>query len=194
MHNGNNMERKILFYIMMLLACAYAEPMTASQSFQTPVSNGKDGKAVVKGRTRHGHDGNAGSKEKTFDKEKFRKEQEQFIAAQAHLTEKEQAQFFPVFHKMQDEERELFMALGKLKRTQANSDKEAKELIKKIDNLDLQMKQLQMKYHTKFYDVLPATKVLACLKAEEQFKRQVMERMARGKRQNNKKPTTQKTK
>ena len=188
------MRMKILFYIMMLLACTYAEPMSASQSFQTPVSNGKDGKGVAKGKAQHGRDGNARGKGRKFDKEKFMKEQEKFIATHANLTEKEQAQFFPVFHKMQDEERELFIAHGKLRRTEAHNDKEAKELIKKMDNLDLQMKQLQMKYHTKFYNVLPATKVLACLKAEEQFKRQVMERMARGKRQNNKSTTPQKTK
>lgn len=170
------MKTKLLSYIILLFAaCMCAQPMTA----QLQSANGKE---MMHGRKRK------------FDKEKFRKEQEKFIASQAHLTEKEQMAFFPVFHKMQDEERELFIAHGKLRRTEAHSDKEAKALIKKMDNLDLQMKQLQMKYHSKFYDVLPATKVLACLKAEEQFKRQVMERMARGKRQNNKRPTHQKAK
>lgn len=172
--------------MMMLAICTYAEPASANQNFQTPVSNAKAGKAVAADKSHHGHKGNARGMGRKFDKEKFMKEQEQFIATHANLTEKEQAQFFPIFHKMQDEERELFIAHGKLRRTEAHNDKEAKELIKKMDNLDLQMKQLQMKYHTKFCTVLPATKVLACLKAEEQFKRQVMERMARGKRQNNK--------
>lgn len=178
---------KILFHIMMLLAiCMYSEPASARQDIQNPVSNGRDGKAVAAGKSHQGHRGDGRGNGRKFDKEKFRKEQEQFIATHANLTEKEQAQFFPIFHKMQDEERELFIAHGKLRRTEAHNDKEARELIKKMDNIDLQMKQLQMKYHTKFYTVLPATKVLACLKAEEQFKRQVMERMARGKRQNNK--------
>ena len=176
---------------MLLAVSMYAEPMSANRSFLSQASNGKDGKAVARGNAQHGHKGNVRDKGRTFDKEKFMKEQEKFIASRAHLTEKEQAQFFPIFHKMQDEEREIFMAHGKLRRTQVHNDKEAKELIKKMDNLDLQMKQLQMKYHTKFYDVLPAMKVLECLKAEEQFKRQVMERMARGKRHNNRQTKTQ---
>lgn len=114
-----------------------------------------------------------------FDKDRFIKEQEAYITAQAHLTSKEAAAFFPLFREMQQKQRELFMRHGKLSRTKPQDNNHAKSLIKDMDNLELQIKQLQAKYHSKFYSVLPALKVLDCIKAEERFKHETMEKMAR---------------
>jgi Spy/CpxP family protein refolding chaperone len=114
-----------------------------------------------------------------FNKERFIKEQEAYITAQAHLTSKEAAAFFPVFREMQQKQRELFMRHGKLSRTKPQDNNQAKRLIKDMDNLEVQIKQLQAKYHSKFYNVLPALKVLDCIKAEERFKHETMEKMAR---------------
>lgn len=114
-----------------------------------------------------------------FDKDRFIKEQEAYITAQAHLTAKEAAAFFPLFREMQQKQRELFMRHGKLSRTKPQDNNQAKRLIKDMDNLELQIKQLQAKYHSKFYSVLPALKVLDCIKAEERFKHETMEKMAR---------------
>lgn len=129
-------------------------------------------------------------KNEKFDKERFIKEQEQYITTQAHLTPKEAAAFFPLFREMQEKQRELFMKHRQLERTKVQNNNDAKQLIKNLDNLELQIKQLQIKYHSKFYSVLPAMKVLECIKAEERFKHETMEKMARrkGKQQGHQKP------
>ena len=60
-------------------------------------------------------------------------------------------------------------------------DKVASEAIKEQDKLDIQMKELQQKYHDKFMKLLPAGKVLQIIKAEDKFHRQTFRRMAKQK-------------
>ena len=57
-------------------------------------------------------------------------------------------------------------------------DNEAcEEAIRKQDELDIQIKQLQQEYHGRFLTMLPANKVLAIIKAEEKFHRQIFRKM-----------------
>ena len=57
-------------------------------------------------------------------------------------------------------------------------DNEAcEEAIRKQDELDIQIKQLQQEYHGRFLMMLPANKVLSIIKAEEKFHRQIFKKM-----------------
>lgn len=57
-------------------------------------------------------------------------------------------------------------------------DNEACEAaIRRQDEIDIQLKQLQQEYHARFMTVLPAYKVLSVIKAEEKFHRQAFRRM-----------------
>lgn len=116
-----------------------------------------------------------------FNPEKFIADLERFISREAHLTQQEAAAYFPLMREMLDKQRELFKKHRQLERTVPHTDKEAMALITDMDKLDMEIKKVQTCYHAKFLKVLPATKVLACIKAEERFKHASMERMARGK-------------
>lgn len=113
-----------------------------------------------------------------FNAEQFKKEQEDFITKEAHLTPQEASAFFPVFQEMQTKQRELFQKQRECWRKRPQSDKEASQLIVTMDNLDMQMKKMQQQYHQRFCKIIPATKAYACIKAEESFKHKVMERLA----------------
>lgn len=116
-----------------------------------------------------------------FNPEKFVADLERFIIKEAHLTQQEATAFFPLMKEMFAKQRELFWKHRELERTVPRNDKEALALINDMDKLDIEIKKVQAYYHAKFLKVLPASKVLACIKAEERFKHVSMERMARGK-------------
>lgn len=120
--------------------------------------------------------------QKKFNPEEFQREQESFITREAHLTQQEAAAFFPLFREMQQKQRELFKKQKQLVRTNPQDEKAAEKLINDMDNIDMQIKKLQIQYHSKFMKVLPATRVYKCIKAEEHFKQMVMERMSQHRR------------
>lgn len=129
---------------------------------------------------------------KKFDPEKFSRDQETFIAREAKLSSQEADKFFPVFREMKNKQRALFHKQRQCVRSKPQNDKEAEKLICDMDRIDMQLKKIQIEYHTKFCKVIPATKVFLCLKAEERFKHQTMEKMS-GQKQN-KKHTVEKKK
>ncbi|MFQ9809366.1 MAG: hypothetical protein ACLRYB_07070 [Segatella copri] len=49
--------------------------------------------------------------------------------------------------------------------------------IRRKDELDIQLKQLQQEYHSRFMTILPPNKVFSVIKAEERFHRQAFRRM-----------------
>lgn len=114
-----------------------------------------------------------------FDPERFMRDQEAFITKKASLSQQEAAAFFPLFREMQGKERELFMKMRKMFHGFPQDDAQAEKLIKERDAMDLQIKKIEGQYHAKFLKVLSARKVLLCIKAEEDFKRMAMDRMAK---------------
>lgn len=121
---------------------------------------------------------NAECQHKKFDIERYNRELESAMIAEAKLTSQEAQAFFPVFHEMQQKERDLFNRQRKLFKTCPADDKAALEIIRNIEKNDAELRQLQVKYHTQFLKILPAGKVLKCIKAEEKFRRDIMKRMA----------------
>ncbi len=112
-----------------------------------------------------------------FNPAKFEADLEQFITVNACLSPSQAASFFPVYRQMMKKQRALFDEMRRLRMINPKDNEACEEAIRKQDELDIQIKQLQQEYHGKFLMMLPANKVLSIIKAEEKFHRQIFRKM-----------------
>lgn len=112
-----------------------------------------------------------------FNPAKFEADLEQFITVNACLSPSQAASFFPVYHQMMKKQRALFDEMRRLRMINPKDNEACEEAIRKQDELDIQIKQLQQEYHGRFLMMLPANKVLSIIKAEEKFHRQIFKKM-----------------
>ena len=112
-----------------------------------------------------------------FNPAKFEADLEQFITVNACLSPSQAASFFPVYRQMMKKQRALFDEMRRLRMTNPKDNAACEEAIRKQDELDIQIKQLQQEYHGRFLMMLPANKVLSIIKAEEKFHRQIFRKM-----------------
>ena len=111
-----------------------------------------------------------------FDPEKFEVEMEQYITQQAALTPVEASRFFPLYREMQRKQRAFFHEMKRWHHVDMNDVEACCRAVKRMDDIDIQMKMIQQEYHLKFMNVLPANKVLRVIKAECRFHRQALKR------------------
>lgn len=111
-----------------------------------------------------------------FDPKRFEADLEQYITVNAKLTPQEASKFFPVYRQMMRKMRAHFDEMRRYRFVNPADERACAEAIRRQDELDIDMKQLQQEYHTKFMYILPASKVLGIIKAEEQFHRQAFRR------------------
>lgn len=111
-----------------------------------------------------------------FNPAKFEADLEQFITVNACLSPSQAASFFPVYRQMK-KQRALFEEMRRLRMINPKDNEACEEAIRKQDELDIQIKQLQQEYHGRFLMMLPANKVLSIIKAEEKFHRQIFKKM-----------------
>ena len=112
-----------------------------------------------------------------FNPAKFEADLEQFITVNACLSPSQAASFFPVYRQMMKKQRALFDEMRRLRMINPKDNEACEEAIRKQDELDIQIKQLQQEYHGRFLTMLPANKVLSIIKAEEKFHRQIFKKM-----------------
>lgn len=112
-----------------------------------------------------------------FNPAKFEADLEQFITVNACLSPSQAASFFPVYRQMMKKQRALFDEMSRLRMINPKDNEACEEAIRKQDELDIQIKQLQQEYHGRFLMMLPANKVLSIIKAEEKFHRQIFRKM-----------------
>ena len=112
-----------------------------------------------------------------FNPAKFEADLEQFITVNACLSPSQAASFFPVYRQMMKKQRALFDEMRRLRMINPKDNEACEEAIRKQDELDIQIKQLQQEYHGRFLMMLPANKVLTIIKAEEKFHRQIFRKM-----------------
>lgn len=112
-----------------------------------------------------------------FNPAKFEADLEQFITVNACLSPSQAASFFPVYRQMMKKQRALFDEMRRLRMINPKDNEAYEEAIRKQDELDIQIKQLQQEYHGRFLMMLPANKVLSIIKAEEKFHRQIFKKM-----------------
>lgn len=112
-----------------------------------------------------------------FDPKRFEADLEQYITTNACLSPQEAAKFFPVYRQMMKKQRMLFDEMRRYHHINSGSNDASAEAIRRQDELDIQIKQLQQEYHARFMLVLPATKVFQVIKAEERFHREMFRRI-----------------
>lgn len=109
-----------------------------------------------------------------FSPEKFEADMEAFITREAALTQQEAAKFFPLFREMHEQQRALYSRMRKAAKEKPADEKAALEAIRQCDKLNIEVKQLERKYHEKMLKELPAQKVYEAINAENRFHRQMM--------------------
>ncbi len=124
----------------------------------------------------------AKGQQQKFSPEKFEADLQAFITKEANLTKQESAKFFPVYREMQSKQRQLFEKQRNHNRVKPADEQGCKKAIMDGDALDIEIKQLQQKYHKRFLEMMPASKVYDILKAEERFHRRMMRNWGRNNR------------
>lgn len=114
-----------------------------------------------------------------FDPEKYQRDLEAYITKNAQLTEQEAQIFFPLFREMQQKMRTIYFNNKKHNKAAFTDNKIALEAIVNHDAQEIKIKKLQQEYHNRFLKVLPATKVLKCIYAEDSFNKQMMRNIRR---------------
>ncbi len=122
------------------------------------------------------HAENSQGQRPPFDPKRFEAELEQYITIHASLTPQEASKFFPVYRQMMKKMRSCFDEMRRYHFVNPADENGCAEAIRRQDELDIEMKQLQQEYHNRFMYILPASKVLKIIKAEEKFHRQAFKR------------------
>lgn len=120
----------------------------------------------------------AQGKPKPFDPDRFQCELEQYMIRRAGITPQEASKFFPLFREMQKKQRVLFTESRMLRQIDMNDNDACLEAVRRMDEIDLQIRLIQQQYHQKCLSVLPATKLMKILRAEDEFHRKAFERVA----------------
>lgn len=113
-----------------------------------------------------------------FNPEQYQRDLECYITKKANLTQQEAQVFFPLFREMQTKQRALFKKPKHFDRKVFTDNNAAYEAILQFDEKELEIKKLQANYHKKFLKILPATKVLQCIHAEDEFNKKMMSKFA----------------
>jgi len=79
---------------------------------------------------------------------------------------------------MKQKQRALHDEVKNYKRIKPVSETDCKRYVEKMDDIEIEMKQIQRRYHDKFLQILSPCKVYDIIKAEDKFYRQTFKRMA----------------
>ena len=116
------------------------------------------------------------------DFNRLKAETHRFITQEAGLTTQETARLFPIFDEMRTKQRGYFDRLRAIHSARPSSEREALEMIERADTYEIQLKQIEQRYHKEMLKVISATKLMRVLEAERRFHRQMFRKMARGDR------------
>jgi hypothetical protein len=114
-----------------------------------------------------------------FNPDKFRADLEKFITVEACLTPAEAAKFFPLYEEMNKKQRALFRQMRELQRMKPADEEACRKAIAESDRIELEMKQIQSNYHTRFLTIISASKLYDVIRAEGKFHRQAVKNAAR---------------
>ena len=116
--------------------------------------------------------------------EKIQAKKIEFIKEELQLTEKEEADFVPLYNEMTAKKRAIHKKRRKImknfKKNSLNLSNE--DMIKMSDDfilLEDEMHKISQEYHIKFKEVLPPVKVLMLYRSEYEFKRHLLKKMKR---------------
>ncbi len=109
-----------------------------------------------------------------FSPEQFEADLEAFITKEAALTQQESAKFFPLLREMHEKQRVLFGRIHQAGKITPADEAAAAASIKECDQLNVELKEIERKYHQKMMKEVPAVKVFHAIKAENRFHRRMM--------------------
>jgi hypothetical protein len=109
-----------------------------------------------------------------FSPEKFEADMQAFITREAHFTQQESDAYFPLLKEMQTKQRELYAKIRSLGMNRPSDEKGFADAIRQGDKLNIELRQIEQKYHQKMLQVVPASKVYDAIRAENRFHRQMM--------------------
>ena len=114
--------------------------------------------------------GASAEEQQKFSPEKFQADLEQYITTEAGLTTEEAAKFFPLYREMQQKQRVVYNKMHELFKL-PHDEASCKRAVQRRDQLEIELKQIAQTYHNKFWRVLPASKVIGTIIAEDKFHR-----------------------
>ena len=112
------------------------------------------------------------------DFNRLKAETHRFITQEAGLTTQETARLFPIFDEMRTKQRGYFDRLRAIHSARPSSEREALEMIERADTYEIQLKQIEQRYHKEMLKVISATKLMRVLEAERRFHRQTFRKMS----------------
>lgn len=115
-----------------------------------------------------------------FSPQEYIKKQEAFIIRETKLSPAEAANFFPLFHSMNNELRKTDRASRQLlrkARTEELIDEQYKKILDGMDQLEAEKVRITTEYHKKFLKVLDAKKVIRVIESSRHFERAMLRRM-----------------
>ena len=120
--------------------------------------------------------GASAEEQQKFSPEKFQADLEQYITTEAGLTNEEAAKFFPLYREMQQKQRVVYNKMHELFKL-PHDEASCKRAIQRRDQLEIELKQIAQTYHNKFLRVLPASKVIGTIIAEDKFHRRAFRKL-----------------
>lgn len=121
----------------------------------------------------------AASAQQRFNPQAFDCDLINYVVRHANLTPEETKRFVPLYKEMKAKKRDIHDELRQLKHQQTASERVARSLISRCDNLEVRMKQVDKDYHQRMLKVLSAVKLKAVIDAERQYHRLVFRKAAK---------------
>lgn len=116
-----------------------------------------------------------------FSIDEYRKRQKDFFTKRANLTEQEAEKFFPVYNELQQKKMQINHQSRQdaVRQQQPLSEEECLKAIDALADAQIRIAQLEKEYLEKFKKILPASKILAIQRAEDQFNSELVKEMQR---------------
>ena len=122
--------------------------------------------------------------------EKIKASKIAYITQHMNLSPEEAEKFWPIYNEQEQKREEITHSIMERfkgpKEDVELSDKEAEDIIQERFAQEQALLDLKMEYHTRYLDILPASRVLKLYEVENNFRRGLMEKL--GRREGGKKP------
>ena len=130
--------------------------------------------------------GASAEEQQKFSPEKFQADLEQYITTEAGLTNEEAAKFFLLYREMQQKQRVVYNKIHELFKL-PHDEASCKRAIQRRDQLEIELKRIAQTYHNKFLRVIPASKVIGTIVAEDKFHRRAFRKFGQQRNRETKK-------
>lgn len=130
--------------------------------------------------------GASAEEQQKFSPEKFQADLEHYITTEAGLTNEEAAKFFPLYREMQQKQRVVYNKIHELFKL-PHDEASCKRAIQRRDQLEIELKRIAQTYHNKFLRVIPASKVIGTIVAEDKFHRRAFRKFGQQRNRETKK-------